>query len=355
MDFANVYLGLDTLGNEGYGASVSNGTHHDFHFNFNTFRDGGNHEVGEKRAESSDIGVYECRGPVQGPKDQTSFPSNSHNNYASIVGDASIGHYLKGPERTSEVSLPQTVNLSEISNNNDKGQPTNTPPVRSTIVAPSLYSEGSTLNHYNNGSHQVLHPQFQNGTNAPYVVQSNLMQNNVNLTGAEQEKGLDLYKNSATANNDEIFYNLESLRREGYLNSNKKQSQSPNGDYNSSDESCSNKTVASSQRRGTPGSNNVHTASNNETPDMKRRRFLERNRIAASKCRQKKKLWTQNLEKTAHVACEQSKALRILVSQLREEVICLKNQLLAHQDCNCEGIRQYLSSEAQGIMSFQKH
>lgn len=34
-------------------------------------------------------------------------------------------------------------------------------------------------------------------------------------------------------------------------------------------------------------------------PDEKRRKFLERNRAAASRCRQKRKVWVQSLEKKA--------------------------------------------------------
>ena len=36
-----------------------------------------------------------------------------------------------------------------------------------------------------------------------------------------------------------------------------------------------------------------------EDPDEKRRKFLERNRAAASRCRQKRKVWVQSLEKKA--------------------------------------------------------
>lgn len=34
-------------------------------------------------------------------------------------------------------------------------------------------------------------------------------------------------------------------------------------------------------------------------PDERRQRFLERNRAAASRCRQKRKLWVNSLEKKA--------------------------------------------------------
>ncbi|KAJ2078550.1 hypothetical protein H4R24_004409 [Coemansia sp. RSA 988] len=78
---------------------------------------------------------------------------------------------------------------------------------------------------------------------------------------------------------------------------------------------------------------------------QKRRRFLERNRIAASKCRQKKKMWVQELERRAEDVTMQNRSLHIAVAQLKEEVLILKNQLLAHRSCNCSAIHQYLHSE----------
>ncbi|KAJ2357411.1 hypothetical protein H4S01_006497 [Coemansia sp. RSA 2610] len=77
----------------------------------------------------------------------------------------------------------------------------------------------------------------------------------------------------------------------------------------------------------------------------RRRRFLERNRIAASKCRQKKKLWVQELERRAEDVTMQNRSLHIAVAQLKEEVMILKNQLLAHRNCNCSAIHQYLQAE----------
>ncbi|KAG7282225.1 hypothetical protein CRUP_038393, partial [Coryphaenoides rupestris] len=47
----------------------------------------------------------------------------------------------------------------------------------------------------------------------------------------------------------------------------------------------------------TPGGRRRRATS--EDPDEKRRKFLERNRAAASRCRQKRKVWVQSLEKRA--------------------------------------------------------
>ncbi|KAJ1807734.1 hypothetical protein LPJ75_004737 [Coemansia sp. RSA 2598] len=79
---------------------------------------------------------------------------------------------------------------------------------------------------------------------------------------------------------------------------------------------------------------------------LRRRRFLERNRIAASKCRQKKKMWIQELERRAEDVTMQNRSLHIAVAQLKEEVMILKNQLLAHRNCSCTAIQQYLQTEA---------
>lgn len=77
----------------------------------------------------------------------------------------------------------------------------------------------------------------------------------------------------------------------------------------------------------------------------KRAKFLERNRLAASKCRMKKKEWTQNLEAAARQASAQSRELQVIVGRLREELLEYKTQLLYHQDCGCQKIKEYLQNE----------
>ncbi|XP_030642104.1 cyclic AMP-dependent transcription factor ATF-2 [Chanos chanos] len=70
-----------------------------------------------------------------------------------------------------------------------------------------------------------------------------------------------------------------------------------------------------------------------EDPDEKRRKFLERNRAAASRCRQKRKVWVQSLEKKAEDLSSMNSQLQSEVTQLRNEVAQLKQLLLAHKDC----------------------
>lgn len=70
-----------------------------------------------------------------------------------------------------------------------------------------------------------------------------------------------------------------------------------------------------------------------EEPEVKRQKFLERNRAAASRCRARKKQWVDGLDK-------KSKELEILNTSLQQEVIMLraevqqlKSFILAHKDC----------------------
>ncbi|XP_029682887.1 cyclic AMP-dependent transcription factor ATF-7b isoform X2 [Takifugu rubripes] len=68
-------------------------------------------------------------------------------------------------------------------------------------------------------------------------------------------------------------------------------------------------------------------------PDERRQRFLERNRAAASRCRQKRKLWVNSLEKKADDLANMNVSLTSEVTLLRNEVAQLKQLLLAHKDC----------------------
>lgn len=69
------------------------------------------------------------------------------------------------------------------------------------------------------------------------------------------------------------------------------------------------------------------------TDEEKRKNFLERNRVAALKCRQRKKQWLANLQSKVELFSSENDALTAQISQLREEVVNLKTLLLAHKDC----------------------
>ncbi|KAK6329774.1 hypothetical protein TWF696_003637 [Orbilia brochopaga] len=69
------------------------------------------------------------------------------------------------------------------------------------------------------------------------------------------------------------------------------------------------------------------------TDEEKRKNFLERNRVAALKCRQRKKQWLANLQAKVEYYGAENDALNAQVTNLREEILTLKTLLLAHKDC----------------------
>ncbi len=64
-------------------------------------------------------------------------------------------------------------------------------------------------------------------------------------------------------------------------------------------------------------------------------------RVAALKCRQRKKQWLANLQSKVELFSTENDALSATVTQLREEIVNLKTLLLAHKDCPV--------SQAQGL------
>ncbi|KAL5508802.1 hypothetical protein EMCRGX_G004052 [Ephydatia muelleri] len=70
-----------------------------------------------------------------------------------------------------------------------------------------------------------------------------------------------------------------------------------------------------------------------EDPEVKRQKFLERNRAAASRCRAKKKVWVENLERKSKDIEMMNSMLQQEVLMLRSEVQQLKSILIAHKDC----------------------
>ncbi|KAK6310094.1 hypothetical protein J4Q44_G00199750 [Coregonus suidteri] len=83
----------------------------------------------------------------------------------------------------------------------------------------------------------------------------------------------------------------------------------------------------------TPSTGGRRRRATSEDPDEKRRKFLERNRAAASRCRQKRKVWVSSLEKKAEDLNSMNGQLQNEVTLLRNEVAQLKQLLLAHKDC----------------------
>ena len=81
--------------------------------------------------------------------------------------------------------------------------------------------------------------------------------------------------------------------------------------------------------------------------DPRRRRVLERNRIAATKCRLRKRDEASALASREHVMEDQNRYLLYCFDSLTTEIYNLKTQLLRHTDCGCVLIQKYIAHEAK--------
>ncbi|KAH6983798.1 hypothetical protein EDB80DRAFT_756941 [Ilyonectria destructans] len=81
--------------------------------------------------------------------------------------------------------------------------------------------------------------------------------------------------------------------------------------------------------------------------DPQRRRILERNRIAATKCRLRKRDEASALASREQAMEEKNRYLSTCFDQLTAEIYHLKTQLLRHTDCNCVLIQKYIANEAR--------
>ena len=84
--------------------------------------------------------------------------------------------------------------------------------------------------------------------------------------------------------------------------------------------------------------------------DCRRSKFLERNRVAASKCRQKKKEWTASIESRARQLQKDNTSLHQMIDSCKEEILFLKGEMLKHSACGNSEIQEYLQ---RGVHSFR--
>lgn len=81
-----------------------------------------------------------------------------------------------------------------------------------------------------------------------------------------------------------------------------------------------------------------------------RQSHLEKNRVAAHKCRQRRKEYIDGLEARGREASHKNKALKENVALLREEILELKNEVLRHAGCNFWAVDEYLARCAGDLL-----
>ncbi|KAM0791499.1 hypothetical protein ACM66B_005952 [Microbotryomycetes sp. NB124-2] len=74
-----------------------------------------------------------------------------------------------------------------------------------------------------------------------------------------------------------------------------------------------------------------------DADEEKRKNFLERNRQAALKCRQRKKAWLANLQSKVEMLTTDNETLQSTVTNLKEEIQSLRAILAAHANCPVGG------------------
>lgn len=104
---------------------------------------------------------------------------------------------------------------------------------------------------------------------------------------------------------------------------------------------------------GTPArkprrSSKPYVSRENVSPE--RARHLERNRIAANKCRIKKKKEHEHIQSILHSETAKRQTLMAEVNVLKEEVWQLKNQMFEHADCDDQRINLQLAMMTQNML-----
>ncbi|KAK0666836.1 hypothetical protein QBC41DRAFT_357798 [Cercophora samala] len=97
----------------------------------------------------------------------------------------------------------------------------------------------------------------------------------------------------------------------------------------------------------------IKKEANMEQDEHKRNKFLERNRIAASKCREKKKVYVSELEEAKIGLENQHASLQVQFQELLGEVAELKHHLMTHAKCNDSNIDRWLNNEATRFVQVQ--
>ncbi|KAL6901630.1 hypothetical protein GGI43DRAFT_383236 [Trichoderma evansii] len=88
----------------------------------------------------------------------------------------------------------------------------------------------------------------------------------------------------------------------------------------------------------------------NRSESEKKEQVKQRNRVAASKCRQKKKVKVDELKEMQSNLEAQNNDLRMEFQRLRQEIGQVKSDLINHTDCNDPNINRWVENEAKGYV-----
>jgi len=87
-----------------------------------------------------------------------------------------------------------------------------------------------------------------------------------------------------------------------------------------------------------------------EQEESKRMKFLERNRVAADKCRQNRKKWIDDLQTKAHYFGVDNTTKKTQLEELEQEIVQLRSLLFIHsRSCNENDIVSWVEQEAHKV------
>jgi len=87
-----------------------------------------------------------------------------------------------------------------------------------------------------------------------------------------------------------------------------------------------------------------------EQEESKRKKFLERNRVAADKCRQNRKKWIDDLQTKAHYFGADNTSKKAQLEELEQEIVQMRSLLFIHsRSCNEKDIVDWVEQEANKV------
>jgi hypothetical protein len=86
------------------------------------------------------------------------------------------------------------------------------------------------------------------------------------------------------------------------------------------------------------------------SPSELREQHLHRNRVAASKYRQKNKAWSDTLAERCRAETDKRKYLQDLTRSLKEEVLSLKERAIHQSGCDCMIMKLYLERQTVSLL-----
>ncbi|ODV80785.1 uncharacterized protein CANTADRAFT_20349 [Suhomyces tanzawaensis NRRL Y-17324] len=256
-------------------------------------------------------------GLTPGVINHSSFPFNS------VPGLTTPGALLNSPMTPGLLSLLGMTNTGQsmpLANNNLQQKPQQpNPQLRQEQRGPNVHEEQQPLPQ----SMQINQPHYDQNN----VVPPQALTTENHVGGFAMPKIREAEDTSTSPASQSSKRSAESGERE-----NKKQKTEPK-------KRATGKKVTTKVKKDPEATNNGKVES--DSPDGgpssladKRKSFLERNRVAASKCRQRKKQLIQKMEDELSFYSTGYRELSAQVSQLRDQVITLKGVLVSHKDCS---------------------